>query len=103
MNSRVLFAVSLAFLFGCATHHLEKKLDSWVGHDVNELFQSWGPPSSSFDMPDGRKMYTWSADGGAVAVPMGTGAIAVRRGCQTTFTVGTSGRIESWRYAGNAC
>jgi hypothetical protein len=54
-------------------------------------------------MPDGRHQYTWYFDGGAVAVPIGNIAYAVPRGCQTTFTVGKAGRIESWRYQGNAC
>lgn len=100
---RLFVLLSAAMLLGCATHRYEKILDSWGGHDVNELIVAWGPPSSTFDMPDGRKMYTWSADRGAVAMPLGTGAVAVNRRCTTTFTVGTNGRIEAWRYQGNAC
>jgi hypothetical protein len=90
-------------MIGCAGNKYEKTLDTWMGHDVNELINAWGPPSSTFDMPDGHKMYTWAFDGGAQAFSIGNNAYAVKRGCVTTFTVGASGKVETWRYEGNAC
>ena len=94
-------------LLGCAiatTGKYEAILNSWQGNDVSALIQKWGPPSSTYEMPDGRKQYTWYFDGGVVAMPVyGGGAYAVQRGCKTTFTVNRTNIIESWRYEGNAC
>lgn len=94
----------LVVVLACAsTQRHEEALNTWIGTDVNELIQAWGPPASTFEMPDGRKMYSWYYDGGVVAVPIGSIAVARRRDCQTTFTVSTTGRVELWRYVGNAC
>jgi len=88
----------------CATAGgYEKMLNSWVGADVSRLIESWGPPSSTYPLPDGRTMYTWDSHGGAVAVPVGNMAVAVPRTCKTTFTVDESRTILSWRYEGNMC
>jgi len=48
-------------------------------------------------------MYTWVVDGGAVAMPIGNMAYAVRRACKTTFTVNEKGIIQTWRWEGNMC
>ena len=91
-------------LISCAsTGRYEKVLQSWVGADVSRLIESWGPPSSTYKLPDGRVQYTWLFDGGAVAAPVGNMVYAVRRSCTTTFTTSTAGRIQSWRWEGNAC
>jgi hypothetical protein len=103
MRTALLLLVFLITSACATTGRYEKILDSWVGVDVNRLFEAWGPPSSTFDMPDGRRQYTWLFDGGAVAMPIGNMAVAVRRGCMTTITTSTTGVIQTWRYEGNAC
>lgn len=30
-----------------------EKLESWVGHDADELVSSWGPPDSAYQLNDG--------------------------------------------------
>jgi len=91
-------------LLGCATTRgYEKILQSWIGHDVNELIQSWGPPANVYKLPNGSTMYTWWFDGGTVAMPIGNMAYAVKRYCKTTFVVNQQGIIKSWRWEGNAC
>ncbi len=74
-----------------------------MGSDVNDLIASWRPPSDVYRLPNGKKMYTWMFDGGAVAVPIGDAAYAVNRYCKTTFTVNKRGYIVDWRFEGNAC
>lgn len=89
---------------GCATTRgYERLLDSWTGSDVNRLIQNWGAPAETYTMPDGATMYTWFFDDGAVAMPIGNMAYAVRRYCKTTFMVSAYGIIERWRYEGNTC
>ena len=91
-------------LTGCATGPTRSEmLQSWVGHDVNELIVKWGPPSSDYVMPNGNRMYTWFVNAGAVAMPLYGGAVAVPRSCKTTFTADFGGIIRTWSYEGNAC
>lgn len=100
----VTFLLVGAALSGCATTGgFEDVLNSWVGSDVNRLIETWGPPADTYQMPNGRTLYTWFFDGGAVAVPVGDYAYAVNRYCKTTFTVGKQGRVLGWRWQGNAC
>lgn len=96
--------IAMAMLTGCATTgKYEAKLDSWVGQDVSRLIVAWGAPAQTYEIPDGRTLYTWYFDGGAVAVPIGNAAYAVQRYCKTTFMVGPAGFVQNWRWEGNAC
>ena len=98
------FIAAAVVMSSCATAGgYEKVLNSWMGADVSRLIESWGPPTSTYALPDGRTMYTWESHGGAVAVPVGNMAVAVPRTCKTTFTVDESRAILSWRYEGNMC
>jgi hypothetical protein len=105
LNLRATLVAALVFLLSsCATTgDYEKVLNSWIGSDISRLIESWGPPTDTYRMPDGRTLYTWFFDGGAVAMPFGNMAYAVSRSCKTTFTVGTNGVVQTWRYEGNAC
>ncbi len=51
MPTRLPTALLFALLFGalgCATTAKYKaKLQTWIGHDANELVQSWGPPNGA--------------------------------------------------------
>jgi len=35
-------------------------LETWKNKDINELIYAWGPPASTFAMPNGNKMFTWA-------------------------------------------
>ena len=94
---------------GCGQKLYEEKLGSWLGHDVNDLITSWGPPSDTFKMPNGEMIYTWLWVGGQV---MRTHyneytnqliSTSSKRWCKTSFTANQSNRIERWRWEGNAC
>jgi hypothetical protein len=100
----ILILASVFILSGCyAQSHFESDLQTWVGQSTSSLFEGWGPPTSTFDLPDGRKMYTWANNSGAVAIPVAGTVYAVPRGCEITFTVSTTGSVETWRYKGNNC
>lgn len=96
--------VALVLGTACAsTGKYKKVLDSWVGSDVSNLMQSWGPPSQSYRMPDGRMLYTWTFNGGVVAAPIGNSVYAAQRWCRTTFTTDAQNKIVNWQFEGNAC
>jgi hypothetical protein len=60
MRSLSVAAWAVLLLTACAsTRGYERALDSWVGSDINQLIESWGPPTQTYPMPDGRNMYTW--------------------------------------------
>ena len=111
-NSYGLAGITLAFILmsGCATTgKYDTVLNSWLNHDVNELFQSWGPPSNEFRQPDGNTQYTWLLVGGTRIVSNyntflnATIYNANTYWCKTTFTVNSSNKIMGWRREGNAC
>lgn len=94
----------LLILTACLTRGgFEDRIKTWVGHPAAELFTDWGPPTETFDLPDGRKMYTWANSRGAQGTVVGSTVYATQIGCRITFTVGTSGLVEAWRYEGNNC
>ena len=55
----VLFSV---FLTGCAARYniqMTGVVESWMGHNVKEVIESWGPPSTVYDEPPNLKVYAW--------------------------------------------
>jgi len=49
-----LLTLSILISAGCATtSKYEAVLDSWLGHDINDLVNSWGYPVDSFKAPNG--------------------------------------------------
>ncbi len=103
----IFYGFLLSMLLGsCATTSgYEKVLQTWVGLNVNELLQSWGPPADVYKLPNGSMMYTWWFDGGVVSMPIGKrgGAMTMNRYCKTTFTVNEQGVIQRWSWKGNTC
>jgi len=109
MKKWICFLATL-LLAGCATTgNYERILQSWMGNDVNGLIEAWGPPSSTFDMPNGNKTYTWLNVNGSTGYanynPYTRSAYAMSTTwwCKTTFTSEPSGRLISWHWEGNAC
>lgn len=64
MKKIVWAAALVAGLGGCA--HYQKKLDTWVGQPVGALVQSWGPPQSSYNLPDGSQVIQYAQRGNMV-------------------------------------
>jgi hypothetical protein len=105
MRYTALLLIAALTLPGCAsrTKKYSTILNSWMGQDVSELIVSWGPPSQTYRLPDGRTSYTWNYYGGAAAIPIGNVAYAVNLVCTTTFVAGPDNKIQTWSFRGNAC
>jgi hypothetical protein len=82
-------------------------LDGWQGADVNVLITSWGPPSDTYTMPNGDKMYSWLRIGGTqVTTNYGyywnqVRSSAVTVWCKISFTVSGAGKVTHGRCEGN--
>lgn len=115
---RSLLATWLAAIAaGCATPARHQvTLDAWVGHDVNELVASLGPPTSSHTTPSGQTLLTWSMERwSSPPVPpkafnhvRPSYSTAYQRPprrlwCETTFTLDASGRVLRGQGRGNHC
>ena len=99
-------------LSGCQSP--SEVMKSWVGHEVNSLIHSWGPPAQVFALPDGSgKIYTWrfnrshTSPGYAETTVIGNTAKTTFSGAETenwvatrSFWVNNSGVIYSWRWDG---
>lgn len=115
-------------LTGCATTPYvpvsdalyQKKFLEWKNKDINDLIYAWGPPSSTFTMPNTNKMFTWDnmETGSTVTSTQGSSVylghgVAVGDGqsvshtetweCHTTIVTSASGTILSWQFKGNNC
>ena len=103
-----IFVTSL--LVGCATTgKFKTTMDSWLNNDVSQLIQAWGAPSSTFQVPNGNKIYTWLYVGGTVAyvnynetLNMVT-AGAYSYWCKVDFTANRDDRVVQWAAQGNNC
>jgi hypothetical protein len=117
----LMLAALVVTLGGCATtENYEKMLNTWVGAPELDLVRKWGPPTSSYDS-SGVRFLTWDR-GGQAYVPGtapsyqtqrigntyytqpvgGSPGYVIHRRCVTTFEV-KDGRVNSWRWEGNAC
>jgi len=119
----------VAILSGCATEQYhprasaalyQKMLDTWTNKDINDLIYAWGPPSSTFAMPNTNKMFTWDnikigptvTNTSGSSLYLGNG-VTVGGGQSTTFTrtwdcystaiTNSTGTILSWKLKGNNC
>jgi hypothetical protein len=96
------------------TAKYEAKINSWIGADINKLIESWGYPESSFEAPNGNKVYVYSQDS-SYTTPMVTnvnpsthtaytyGGRTVQRLCNTYFEVDSTGKIIKCTWKGNYC
>ena len=122
-------SIAQALLSGCATEapftptsarRYNEILSSWERKDINDLIYAWGPPSSTFTMPNANRMFTWdhvklgptttSASGTSAYLGYGVtvgGAQSVSFtetwDCHSTAIVSPSGTILSWFHKGNRC
>lgn len=56
----LLAVLSSFFIAACATTaNYEKGLANWYGHDESLLISRWGPPDSTYNLPNGGKVLTW--------------------------------------------
>lgn len=98
---RAFVILSLLSLVGCATQRLNDGLQRIVGQPVDVLVGYWGYPVAQREIM-GRKLYIWSNDGGAMAVPVyGGGVFAARLHCEVQVAVNRSDIVMSYQWSGN--
>jgi len=122
---KIIFLIILCILQGCATTaKYNAILDTWVGHNINELVQAWGYPDSTFDAPNENKVYvygyqassyvpqtnytttTYSVFGSNLYSNSTTnsfGGYSINYNCTTYFETNVGGTIVNWQWKGNAC
>jgi len=103
-------AVLCVMVVGCAItaqENLRNKLNSWVGHHVDELVVKLGPPHrSSPTLKDGGRVveYAWSAGTSMPDYSQPPSRRTKRNdpsSCVMSFTLNSSGQIESGSTRGN--
>jgi hypothetical protein len=117
----IVFIILVVLISACATTaKYEAILNTWVGHDVNELVNSWGYPQNSFKAPNGNTVYVYGSSG-SYTMPTQTntthnvigntvysnstttGGQTLNFWCRTYFEVDDSNKIVTWRWEGNRC
>jgi hypothetical protein len=81
-------------------------LDSWVGHDANELIRKRGAPTQTMTMPNGNRLLIYREDDSYYTPPLpalGVPSQSVNMSCQTEFEIDRAARIIRWRYQGQLC
>lgn len=113
-----LFLCSLLVLTGCVTkQEHEDALSSWFGSTEEQLVESWGVPTSFYEL-GGKRYLTYSNSsqamvGGTAPITTydyygnaytsgGTPPILVTSNC-TIIMVVEDGLISEWKYEGNNC
>ena len=123
---KIIPIVAIFLITGCATSaKYNKILDTWLGHDVNELVNStWGYPDSSFVAPNGNKVYVYGYQSSTyIPQTLNTtsnynvigntvygnsttnsfGGFTVNNQCTTYFEVDSMNKIVNWKWKGNSC
>jgi hypothetical protein len=121
----LLLLLASVFLVSCATQaKYQAALNTWIGHDVNELVDKWGYPAGSLKAPSGNTVYVYQrgesipmpttyqttasvygnrnfATGNATTIAYGGGTLDFW--CRTYFETNSSHKIIKWRYEGDDC
>jgi hypothetical protein len=87
---RTVCVLGVALAAGCATlgGGLEGARDSWRGVEHAEVVRSWGAPTRSTTLADGRAAHTWVSDGTvatgsvwpSIGIYGGTGGVGIGTG-----------------------
>ena len=104
-------AISALLLTGCATEQpyhppasasrYQEMLDGWKNKDINDLIYAWGPPASTFTMPNKNRMFTW--DGVKVGPAAASAAASAASDCRTTAVTNPADTIVLWTLKGGGC
>lgn len=97
-----LAVVILVLLLTGACTNLNQAFEGWIGHHVDELVTQWGPPASTHEMRNGRRVLAYGAqrhfdvEGPGIPVPFsGT------YWCEVTYITDSGGMILSTDVRGN--
>lgn len=98
---KIVVAAAALLLVGCATTQLNTGLQKVVGQPVSVLVSDWGYPAAEREIM-GHKLYVWSGNGGAMAVPLyGGGVFAAALNCTIQVSVDDHDVIQSYQWNGN--
>ncbi len=103
-------ALAVVCLAACATTgKFKQQMNSWLGTDINEVIMRFGPPSNTYTLPNGSKIFTWLWVGNTVVTANYNQYLnMVTAGrttywCQISFSTGQQNYVETWQANGNAC
>ena len=109
--SRLLVLLLIMSMTSCAPFwydpvaKFEEAVQSWLGHDINDLIQALGPPTDEYVMPNGQIVYTWY-EAESSSIGYGYGGWYSQRNitkyCKTEFTA-VDNVIIYVRWEGNIC
>lgn len=121
MSNILKFIISGFLLTACTTAaDYQATLNTWMGHDITTLTNSWGYPTRSFQAPNGNTVYVWQGSS-SITLPSNTTTTYQAIGntvqanstttqgenlnfyCETMFEVNSDNRIIKWTYSGNRC
>lgn len=112
---------------GCATHkNFVTKYNRWIGKNISELIRESGYPNSSYDIPNGNKVYVYTksttlttpsigfggyfghtiGNNGYIGFPLGFGwndYDEVVQSCTLFIETDKKGIILKWGSRGNHC
>lgn len=112
-----------SFMLACAGQDYSitgytAEVGSWVGQDANTLVRVWGPPASTFTMPNGDSVYVY-VNATDIATDKhiecsynsktqkeecsSSGGETIHLGCTTSFEVGPDQRVSFTRAEGTLC
>ena len=121
----VLFLVSAQLMSACAPlatkAEFDRQFSAIVGQDINKVISKLGPPSNTFTMPNGNKLYSFTllqntyrtptttdarvqgTSGGATGSATTYGGNLVTNSCRVDLTVNSTQRVVDFRSIGNEC
>ena len=102
MKKYLLILFVSVFFLGCyGPKKMAKAFDPWIGQNINSMLEVWGPPTKTFDFPNGSgKIYTWIYLNGSTVATENSGSSGTE-GCEFNWTVDNNDVIKSYRYKGN--
>jgi hypothetical protein len=97
----LVFAVKIALCFACA----DARANAWIGHKMEDLIRSWGPPTAMATLSDGTKIadWTYSRTGAGFGQKVG-GTIITHRAqyeCIARITADAAGTVTAAKVTGN--
>lgn len=112
----LIVALAAVLLSGCG-ENISKTMQSWVGHNVNELIAAWGPPTEVFSDDRGGSVFvyarttSWVQPGSATTTYTGnhgygqattvyTPAVVQSHTSYRMFWIDSDGTIYNWAWRG---
>lgn len=96
MMIKKLAIVALAVVLVSGCENISKTMQSWVGHNVNELIAAWGPPTEILSDDRGGSVFIYARTRRWVQPATTTITYSGNHGYGQVTTVYTPERVESY-------